>query len=306
MDTVTSNAAMPLATVPDLPMHELLALEAVCRLGSVQAAAEALHVTPSGISHRISSLEQRIGSPLLRRRGRGVVLTDVAQSYVAAISPGLAAFAAATQALLDREHRRVRIATAAAIGMAWLLPRLQRYAQLHPQVRFELLTVTTADELPPDQWDLLIHYGSSARRGALRGTLFQEKLIQVCAPGLANQNPAHAGTPAEPRQRLATLRLTQLDIAGAASGRRNTRDEAHAQLVFDDALAMLEAASAGAGVAWSTETAARPYLAQGRLARASEDVRDGLRYAADLSEAGQLKPLATACHAWLIEHAGEH
>jgi DNA-binding transcriptional LysR family regulator len=102
------------------------------------------------------------------------------------------------------------------------------------------------------------------------------------------------------------LRLTQLDIAGAASGRRNTRDEAHAQLVFDDALAMLEAASAGAGVAWSTETAARPYLAQGRLARASEDVRDGLRYAADLSEAGQLKPLATACHAWLIEHAGEH
>jgi len=267
-------------------MHELLALEAVSRLGAVQAAAEALHVTPSGISHRIASLEQRIGSPLLRRQGRGVVLTELAQSYVATISPGLAAFTAATQALLDREHRVIRIATAAAIGVAWLLPRLQRYAKLHPEVRFELLTVATADELPPDRWDLLIHYGNSPRRGALRGTLFQETLIQVGAPVAAK--------PATPQP---LLRLTQLDL-GERRG-----DAQHAQLVFDDALAMLEAASAGAGLAWTTETAARPYLEKGRLVRMGDEAREGLRYTADLSEAGQLKPLAAACYEWLLAHA---
>lgn len=286
---------MPPTSVPDLPMHELLALEAVFRLGSVQAAAEALHVTPSGISHRVASLEQRIGSPLLRRRGRGVVLTELGESCVAAISPGLVAFAAATQALLDREHRVIRIATAAAIGVAWLLPRLQRYALLHPEARFELLTVATADELAPDRWDLLIHYGNAPRRGARRGTLFQETLIQVGAPVPAKQTA--------PRP---LLRLTQLDLAGPAAERRSTRGDApHAQLVFDDALAMLEAASSGAGLAWATETAARPYLAQGRLVRSSPDAREGLRYTADLSEAGQLKPLAAAFYAWLLEQVGE-
>ncbi len=92
-------------------------------------------------------------------------------------------------------------------------------------------------------------------------------------------------------------------MPGPAGERRGGRAAPHAKLVFDDALAMLEAAAAGAGLAWSTETAAGPYLAQGRLVRAGDQVREGLRYTADLSEAGRLKPLAAACHAWLLEHA---
>ncbi len=283
------------AGVPDLPLHELLALEAVGRLGSVQGAAEALHVTSSGVSHRIASLEQRIGRPLLRRQGRGVVLTEAAQRYVATVRPGLAALASATEDLLDAEHRCVRIATAAAVGVAWLLPRLQRYAQRQPEVRFELLTVSTADELPADRWDILIHYGNPPRRGARRGLLFAETLIPVCAPAWLAPRADGAGPP--------LLRLTQLDVPGPAGERRGGRAAPHAQLVFDDALAMLEAAAAGAGLAWSTETAAGPYLAQGRLVRAGDQVREGLRYTADLSEAGRLKPLAAACHAWLLEHA---
>jgi LysR family glycine cleavage system transcriptional activator len=307
MDTESSLSHSTAHAVPDLPIHELLALEAVSRLGSVQAAADALHVTASGVSHRIASLEKRIGSRLLERRGRGVVLTDVAERYVATVRPGLVELSSSTETLLDREHQLIRIGTAAAVGLAWLLPRIHCYAREHPEVRFELLTVATSDELPQDRWDMLIHYGHPPRRGALRSVLFTEKLVQVCSPELALRMADESSSADAAPPRLAdpvpVLRLAQLDVPGRAGQRRSGRSAAHSQLVFDDALAMLEAVAAGAGVALSTETAATPYLAQGRLVRVDEEACEGSRYTIDLSESGQLKPLATACYRWLVQEA---
>lgn len=282
---------LPPPVVPDLPIHELLALEAVSRLGSVQAAAEALHVTASGVSHRIASPERRIGSPLLRRQGRGVVLTEVADLYVATVRPGLAALSAATEALLEREHGVIRIATAAAVGASWLLPCIRRYVRHQPKARFELLTVATPDELTSDRWDILIHYGSAPRRGALRNLLFTESLIQV-----------RSAESAEAAVASASLRLTQLPLP-EAGGSRSDGAITHSQLVFDDALAMLEAVAAGAGIAWSTETAARGHLASGRVVRTGAPSQPGGRYVMDLSEAGQLKPFAAACYHWLVQQA---
>lgn len=46
---------------------QLAALAAVLRLGSFEAAAQALRVTPSAISQRIKALEERIGATLVRR-----------------------------------------------------------------------------------------------------------------------------------------------------------------------------------------------------------------------------------------------
>jgi len=43
------------------PINLMLTIEAVTRLGSFKLAAAALHMTPSAISHRVRSLEQRLG-----------------------------------------------------------------------------------------------------------------------------------------------------------------------------------------------------------------------------------------------------
>ncbi|MDT5280663.1 MAG: LysR family transcriptional regulator, chromosome initiation inhibitor [Mycobacterium sp.] len=47
--------------------HQLAALAAVIELGSFDAAAEWLHVTPSAVSQRIKTLEQRVGQVLIVR-----------------------------------------------------------------------------------------------------------------------------------------------------------------------------------------------------------------------------------------------
>ena len=52
-----------------LSLNALRALEAVARLGSFRAAAEALFVTQSAVSHQIRNIEQSLGRPLFEREG---------------------------------------------------------------------------------------------------------------------------------------------------------------------------------------------------------------------------------------------
>ena len=60
-----------------LSARDLLALQAfelAARTGSFKAAAEALHITASAVSHRIAGLERTLGAKLFERGPRGVVL----------------------------------------------------------------------------------------------------------------------------------------------------------------------------------------------------------------------------------------
>ena len=71
------------------PLHTLLAFEAAARLGSFQAAAQALCLTASAISHRIRLLESHLGQPLFERRHRAVVLTASGRRYLAVVRDAL-------------------------------------------------------------------------------------------------------------------------------------------------------------------------------------------------------------------------
>lgn len=59
-----------------LNYNHLLYFWTVSREGSIARAAELLHITPQTVSGQIKVLEKSIGSPLLKRAGRGLTLTD--------------------------------------------------------------------------------------------------------------------------------------------------------------------------------------------------------------------------------------
>lgn len=59
-----------------IDVGSLQALVAVERHGTVAAAAAALGFSPSAVSQQIKKLERQTGSPVLERRGRGVLLTE--------------------------------------------------------------------------------------------------------------------------------------------------------------------------------------------------------------------------------------
>lgn len=62
--------------------------------GTIVATAEALHLTPSAVSQQLATLSREVGTPLLRRQGRGVRLTP--QAHV------LLEHATAVQAQIER------------------------------------------------------------------------------------------------------------------------------------------------------------------------------------------------------------
>ena len=58
-----------------LSFARLLALLEVSRTGSISAAAKRLQLTPSAVSHQISTLEREVETRLIERGPRGVWLT---------------------------------------------------------------------------------------------------------------------------------------------------------------------------------------------------------------------------------------
>ncbi|MBB5960529.1 DNA-binding transcriptional LysR family regulator [Saccharothrix tamanrassetensis] len=62
--------------------RRLRVLSALADHGTVTAAAQALHLTPSAVSQQLAALESEVGQELLRRRGRRVSLTSAGELLV--------------------------------------------------------------------------------------------------------------------------------------------------------------------------------------------------------------------------------
>ncbi|MFY9238789.1 MAG: LysR family transcriptional regulator, partial [Roseovarius sp.] len=64
-------------------LKALRAFDQAVRSGSFKAAAQALNVSPTAISHHIRTLEQDLGVALFERDGRNVILTPQGQELSA-------------------------------------------------------------------------------------------------------------------------------------------------------------------------------------------------------------------------------
>jgi LysR family transcriptional regulator (chromosome initiation inhibitor) len=120
----------------DLPADHVQTLLAVVDRGTFDAAAAALHVTPSAVSQRIKALEQRTGRVLLMRT-KPVQLTPSGQVLVR-FARQLAQLSRDAQAELGMttpgEPTRLSIAVNADSLATWFLPALVGV----PDVCFEL------------------------------------------------------------------------------------------------------------------------------------------------------------------------
>lgn len=134
-----------------LNLERLRALHAVADRGSVNAAAEALHVTDSAISQQLAKLEREIGQPLLERNGRGVRLTDAATMLVSHTARVLSLLEQA-EAELDAQRTAVvgRIAVAGfATAVRGLAPRaLTILRTTHPELHVAVREQEPHDSIP--------------------------------------------------------------------------------------------------------------------------------------------------------------
>jgi len=252
-------------------LSELAAFDAVARHRSFRRAGVERGVTPSAISHAVSSLEARIGVRLLNRTTRSVSLTDAGAMLFALASPAFGEIGAALDALnqfRDTPFGKVRINAPNSIAPFVFGPVMGPLMAQNPKLEVEIVATDRLVDIVAEGFDAGIRLGESLRDGMTAVKIGPPlRLIVVGSPAYLAERPAPK-TPAELRHHAC---IRNLYPSGApypwtfARGTRTVEVEPSGPLALDDHELMIAAALSGVALAYVWDVRARPHLDSGRL-----------------------------------------
>ncbi|MEL6482521.1 MAG: LysR substrate-binding domain-containing protein [Pseudomonadota bacterium] len=174
------------------PLSMIRAFEAAARTGGFSAAGRELNVTHAAVAQQVRALEARLGLRLMRREGRGVVLTPEGQRLAQGLGRGLETMRHALgEAARDAAGRPVRLTLTPKFSAYWLMPRLARFRAAHPDI--ELLVSPTPElvDLATGAFDLAIRFGQGGWPVAEAELLVPSAHVVVATPALLERHPVH-------------------------------------------------------------------------------------------------------------------
>lgn len=120
---------------------------AACK--SISKAARKLYISQSAVSQSIQQLEKQLGMTLFLRTAKGVQLTGEGQLLEEYASSALALLEAAEEkltAVKNLSYGTLKIGASDTISR-YLLPRLERFSRLYPEIRLQIVNRTTMEAL---------------------------------------------------------------------------------------------------------------------------------------------------------------
>jgi len=289
-----------MSLTPRIPLQTLPAFRAVARSQNLRLAAEELHLTHSAVSQQIKLLEEQIGFEVFDRRGRRVVLNTAGEALQRAVEAALERLddgLRAATALAAGESQRIRITLLPSFAQRWLLPRMARWRERHPDIALEVHTSQQIVDLQREGFHAALRQGGGQWRGLVAERLIDSPLIAVGSPAAARrlQGRGAAALAEEPLigypehwERFFALGGCRVTVNPVAS--------------FNDAGLMLQAAEQGIGITLARELLAADTIREGRLVRLSPlAVPDDQAYAFWLAHPPELSdwPPMQALRAWL-------
>lgn len=167
------------------PLNSLRAFEASARQLSFVKAAEELSVTPAAVSHQVKRLEEYLGQPLFRRRTRGLVLVEAGQLLLGDLRDVFLRLDKAMERVMDTDTRgTLTLSVAPTFAQMWLIPRLQKFYALHPDIDVRISTSLGLVDFQRDDFDAAIRLGSGNWFGLETIKLFDETVTPMCSPSL--------------------------------------------------------------------------------------------------------------------------
>ena len=255
----------PRRFLPSLPL--LAAFEAAARTGSITQAASELSLTQSAVSRQIKALEGQLGVELFVREKQKIRLTLGGQAYAREIRDALGKISNASLNLLaNPAGGTLTLAVPPTFGARWLMPRMPRFMERHPQVSLNVLSRLTRFDFRQDVIDAAVYFGDDQWTGAEMALLRTESVLPVCAPQLAER---YRFGEARDIRRAPLLHLTTRPDAWEHWMRRYGVDDRAVQgMLFDQFSTLFEAAAAGLGVALLPGFLFEEELREGRIVEA--------------------------------------
>lgn len=163
----------------------LSAFEAAARTGSVTAAALELNLTQSAVSRQIKLLELQLEVPLFWRERQTIRLTAAGHAYAREIRESLEHIGAASMNLrANPAGGTLNLSVLPTFGTNWLVPRLPKFIEAHPDVMVNLVTQTSPFDFRTKSLDAALHYGTDSWTGAESTFLCSDVVAPFCSPEL--------------------------------------------------------------------------------------------------------------------------
>lgn len=259
--------------MPRKPSLDALRIFAVAarHLSFTEAAAE-LNLTQSAVSHRIRCLEEELGLSLFRRLTRRLELTPQGASLALRVEHAIDAIDRSIVDLSKTDDcSLLKVTMTPSVASHWLIPRLARIRQCHPEVDVQLIADRRLLDLCSEGIDLAVRFGCTPSSNYHAVRLMSDRVIPVCAPDLI-----HGHGPVDNVDALLSLPLLH-DSATEGDGSRTDwqswleycgkpnvvcQDGQH----FSDASMLINAAVLGLGIALARVSLVADHLVSGALA----------------------------------------
>ncbi len=160
-------------------------LAAVIEGGSFARAAEALGLSPSGVSRAIARLEARVGVRLLDRTTRSLGLTDEGRVLYANINPlllGVEDAVTYASGAAGAVRGRLRVNTDAFTSRLLLSPHLPRFLGLYPELSLDLIARDQLGDLVGEGFDVAVRFGEPPSSSLVARKLLDTRIVTAAAP----------------------------------------------------------------------------------------------------------------------------
>ena len=247
--------------------------KAVVEAGSLTAAADLLGQTRAVVSFNIKRLEAELGVTLLTRNTRRLALTEAGERfYLRCLSMLEEARLAIDEARSEHTELKgtLRITTTVEYALAKVVPVLELFGSLHPDLSVQLSTSSTHADLISERFDVALRLGrvfDSSHRAVQLSTF---EILPVASPAfVASVAPINSVHALEQTPWLEHGRVGELSITELRSGvsRPYQPDPVLARIKADNSSVLQAFALTGQGVAILPDWLVKDDLQSGRLVR---------------------------------------
>jgi len=242
---------------------------AVVDTGSFTKAAAHFSVPPSSLSRRIADLEKSLGANLLKRSTRVVNVTEIGREYYQQVSQILTQLDYSNEVVRSYQAKpmgQLRISAMVGFGERILLPLLEEFSELYPEI---ILDVHLSDELSTlgrDDVDIAIRGGYAPNERVVALRLMGNQFVPAASAAYLEQ----MGTPTHPLQLKAHKGLYYRTPLGPTPWlceiEGQWRDvSAPTVAISNGGIWLIEKAIKGEGIIMLPRWVLQPYLDSGEL-----------------------------------------
>jgi LysR family glycine cleavage system transcriptional activator len=255
------------------PLNALRAFEVVARRGSLTKAAEELLVTPTAVGRHIKNIEDILRIQLFHREAGILVLTDRGRTYARDLNRAFQTIADSTDTLLDMPGRvQLSLRTYTTFLIRWLIPRLPRFYERHPDVELKLSAAYEPVDFNRDRIDIGVRYGNGKWPGLSIVRLFEDELVAFGNSTIRDRFEAESLASGQSSVPILVHSRRPDDWADWLQAAGIPPMMLAQQITFDDLALIYQGALDGLGVALSQRRYIERDLATGRLYQVSDTI----------------------------------